>query len=138
MLPSRTIEPGGRRAPRVLVVASLVTAVGGAAAMTALAATEGGAPTLRVAHHRVPAGGTVLLRGQGFPRRAHVTLRVRRLHHHLQRVGEARTGLRGGFVAPIKIERGARRGRYVALACHRHCRVRAHVQFRIVRRVVRG
>ena len=138
MLSSGTIgSRAGRRAPHALVLTAAVAAAGGAGAVgTAVACHHhhhAGA-ALRVEHRRVAPGGTLVLRGKGFPHRVHVVLRVGRPHHRARRVGGARTGLRGTFVAPIAIERGAHRGRYVAVACHDRCRVRARIHFRIVRR----
>lgn len=82
---------------------------------------------------RVPAGEVLVLRGRSFPRDAHIVLRAGRAGDETERIGRARTGRRGSFVAEVRIDAETPAGRYVAVACHDRCRIKASVQFRVQR-----
>lgn len=88
-------------------------------------------PQLTATPASVRPGETVTLHGSGFPRNAHVALLAGPPHADATRIGGARTGLRGGFVATIHIRAHAAAGRVVALACLDGCRVKASARFRI-------
>jgi hypothetical protein len=90
-------------------------------------------PHLHASPARVERGGTVVLHGRGFPANVHVVLRATPPGKRSVRIGEAHTGRRGGFVAPVAIDARAALGRYVAAACHDRCRVKATVVFRVLR-----
>lgn len=112
-----------------------VTLVVAAAGTLAVAApsTSGqvAAAALTVDDARVPAGAVLVLRGGSFPRDAHIVLRAGRAGDETERIGRARTGRRGSFVAEVRIDADTPAGRYVAVACHDRCRTKASVQFRV-------
>lgn len=115
---------------RALAVAAAALAAATAMAVTAHADRQ---PTLTAAIARVEAGGTLVLHGRGFPPDAHVTLRAGLPQAKTVRIGGAHTGRRGGFVARIAIHERAAAGRYVAMACHDRCRIKASTSFRVLR-----
>lgn len=112
-----------------LLVVVLLIASGGA---LAFAAPQSAGPKLAVESAHVQAGGTVVVHGNGFPRRADVVLLAAAPHVRAKQIGTARTGVHGGFVAPIRIDIHATPGVYVATACHDGCRLKASVRFRVL------
>ena len=119
----------------VLLSAVIAAVVGGGLAVAARPGPSGRAngPQLTVEPEAAAPGGTVVLRGRGFPRNAAIDLLAGPPHSEAQRIGGARTGRRGGFRATIQIRSQADAGRLVALACYDACRVKAGARFRIVR-----
>jgi hypothetical protein len=89
-------------------------------------------PELTAAPVAVQSGGTLTLAGRGFPGDVHVVLMAGPPHGEASRIGGAVTGRRGRFTATIRIRPGSRPGRFVALACHDSCAVKASASFRIV------
>ncbi len=123
-----------RAARGALSATALVAVAVGAVAVTAPAQPSHAAgATLAAEDARVPAGKVLVVRGRGFPHDAHVALRAGRAGGETARIGGAHTGRRGSFVAEIRIDPDAPAGRYVAVACHDHCRVKAAVPFRVQR-----
>lgn len=112
-----------------LLVVILLIASGGAMALAAPQATR---PKLTVERAHVQTGGTVTLHGNGFPRRAGIVLLATPPHGNATQIGTARTGVHGGFAAPIRIDAHAAPGIYVATACHDDCRLTASVRFRVL------
>jgi hypothetical protein len=124
---------GRSRAPRRIALAlGLIACLIAAIAASAVAQRHAG-PRLHATPARVAQGGTIVLHGRGFPANAHIVLRATPPGRRAHRIGEAQTGLRGGFVAPIAIDDDAAPGAYVAAACHDRCRVKATVGFRVLR-----
>jgi len=113
-------------------ILALVATLALAAGALALAASAAQAPSLTVEDARVRGGEELVLRGRGFAPDVHVTLLAGRTRAGAKRIGAARTGRRGGFVARVEIEAGAKPGRYLAVACHDRCRSEATVRFRIL------
>ena len=105
-----------------------------ASAATAQPASRSAArtPQLSADPRAVQPGATLTLEGSGFPRNAHIALLAGPPHAEASRIGGARTGSRGRFVATIHIREHADAGRLVALACVDACRVKASARFRIV------
>jgi hypothetical protein len=122
-----------RATRRIAVCLGLIACTIAALAAGALAKRDA-LPHLHATPVRVAPGGTVVLHGRGFPANAHIVLRATPPRGPSTRIGEAHSGLRGGFVAPIAIDAGAALGAYVAAACHDRCRVKATVHFRVVHR----
>jgi hypothetical protein len=114
---------------RALLVAILLVASCGA---VAFAAPHPGGPRLTADRAHVQGGGAVILHGNGFPRRADIVLLAAAPHTAAKQIGTARTGVHGGFAAPIRIDIHAAPGLYVATACHDACRLTASVRFRVV------
>lgn len=123
---------GRSRAPRSIALALGLIVCAIAALAAGAVAKRHAAPRLHATPARVAPGGTVVLYGRGFPANAHIVLRATPPGGDSARIGEAHTGLRGGFVAPIEIDAGAAPGAYVAAACHDRCRLKATVQFRVL------
>ncbi|HEX4805223.1 MAG TPA: hypothetical protein VFU94_04925 [Conexibacter sp.] len=117
---------------------ALVTALAALGALPAAWAAEPSVaaspavPRLTASPVAVRPGTTLTLTGRGFAASAHLTLLVRRPHGHASRMGAAVTGIRGGFVATIRIRARAAAGAFEAVACQDACRVQAGVRFRIV------
>lgn len=118
------------RRRRTLSVAAAAAAAAGLA--LAAPAWTGADPTLTTPDARVVGGETLVLQGRGFARNVHVTLLAGPTRAKAKRIGAARTGRRGSFVAEVLIEPGAAAKRYVAVACHDRCRSEATVRFRVV------
>src|SRR5690242_17733727 len=89
-------------------------------------------PELTADSATVKPGDTLTLTGHGFPSNAHLALRAGRSDAEAQRIGGARTGRRGSFVAKIRIRARSSAGAFVTLACFDGCRVKASTRFRIV------
>ncbi|HMJ01711.1 MAG TPA: hypothetical protein VK506_02145 [Conexibacter sp.] len=122
-----------RIVPAVLVlIAFAASASSWAAADGPRAAATAADPRLTAEPLAVAPGATIVLRGRGFPRNADIVLRAGPPHSEAVRIGSARTGRRGAFTAPIRIRLRASPGRFVALACHEGCTVKASTAFRIV------
>lgn len=113
----------------VVLLVSAAAAVGTAGARVA-PPTAG--PRLAAEPAQVRPGEMLVLRGHGFPRRADVTLLAGPPGSEAERIGGARTGRGGGFTATIRIRAQSSAGRYVVLACHDACVVKASAHFRIV------
>lgn len=88
-------------------------------------------PVLLTDDARVTAGEALVVRGRGFPKNAHISLRAGRDGKGTSRIGSAETGRRGAFVARVRIDEDAHAGRYVAMACHDHCKVKATLHFHV-------
>ena len=123
-----------RMSCRALTGAVLVAGFTGAYAVAA--------PSVRLAENpavlttedaHITAGETLVVRGSGFPRNAHIALRAGRDGRKTARIGGAETGRRGSFVAEIRIEDDAVRGDYVAIACQDRCRIKATLLFHVRR-----
>jgi hypothetical protein len=101
-----------------------------------VAASRAGAhvPQLTAEPSAVAAGSRLTLVGRGFPRNVHIALMAGPPQSEATRIGGATTGLRGRFSATIHIRPQASAGRFVALACHDGCRIKASTTFRIVAR----
>jgi hypothetical protein len=125
-----------RRGVAISAVLLAVAAVGpGLAAGSDRPATAAAVvPQLTAEPVEVVPGGTLVLRGRGFPRNARVVLLAGPPRAEAERIGGAVTGRRGGFRAEIRIRLPSDAGRFVALACHDECRVKASARFRIVAR----
>jgi hypothetical protein len=80
----------------------------------------------------VKPGETLTLTGRGFPRNAHLALMAGAPNADAQRIGGAKTGSRGSFVAKIRIRARSSAGAFIARACFDACRVQASVRFRVV------
>lgn len=115
----------------LLLVATIGTAAAASAAPSG-SRTTARAPQLTATPAAVQPGGTVTLAGRGFPPNADVALLAGPPRSEASRIGSARTGLRGRFTATIRIRPRAAAGRFVALACHDGCRLKASARFRIV------
>jgi hypothetical protein len=89
-------------------------------------------PTLTADPTAVKPGETLTLVGSGFPPNARLALLAGPPHGEAQRIGGAQTGLRGRFVAKIRIRVRSSAGPLIALACFDACRVSASARFRIV------
>ena len=124
---------GSLRITRTVGATLALIALPGAAAGALAAPADAPAPTLSAPDTRVAGGEVLLLRGRGFKADVHVTLLAGPTRPKAKRIGAARTGRRGGFVARVLIEADAAPGRYVAVACHDRCRSEATLSFRIVR-----
>lgn len=124
-------------ARRVAAGALLAALAAGTLAATAPGELSATRPLLSTDPVHVLPGGKLLLRGRHFPPGIHLRLTARRLRGPGERlrarIGSARPGRLGGFAAPIDIERGAKPGLYLVVACADHCRVRASVRFRVLR-----
>jgi hypothetical protein len=125
---------GRSRAPQRIAFTLGLIACAIAALATVAVAKRDALPRLHATPVRVAPGGTVVLHGRGFPANVHIVLRATPPGGRSARIGEARTGLRGGFVAPITIDPGAAAGAYEAAACHDRCRIKATVNFHVLRR----
>ena len=121
-----------RTALRIAAVLGLVACLAVAVVASAVAQRHAG-PRLHATPGRVAQGTTVVLHGRGFPANAHIVLRATLPGGRSKRIGEAQTGLRGGFVAPVAIDRDAAPGAYIAAACHDRCHVKATATFRVLR-----
>jgi hypothetical protein len=121
-----------RASRRIALALGLVAGLVSVLAVGAVAQREV-VPRLHATPGKVARGGTVVLHGRGFPANAHVVLRATAPGRESKRIGEAQTGLRGGFVAPVAIDDDAALGPYVAVACHDRCRVKATANFRVLR-----
>lgn len=119
-----------RSAVTTLAVAA-VAAGGGLAGASRLQAAVAD-PRLTLESQAVAPGEALVLEGRGFPRNARIALLAGPPDGEAQRIGGAQTGRRGVFTATIRIREQADPGRFVALACHDACRVKASVRFRIV------
>lgn len=120
---------------RALTGAMLAVGLTGAVAIAApVERSAAGEATLSTQDARIAAGETLVVRGHGFPRDAHIVLRAGRDGRKTERIGDAETGRRGSFVAKIHIEADAVRGAYVAMACHDRCRIKATLLFHVGRR----
>ena len=127
------MSTGRSRAPhRIALILGLVACLVVALAASAGARRHAG-PRLHATPARIAQGATVVLHGRGFPANAHIVLRATPPVGKAKRIGEAHTGLRGGFVAPIAIDDDAAPGAYVVAACHDRCRVKATSKFRVLR-----
>jgi hypothetical protein len=119
-------------APSLLLAALALATAGDAPARGRAAQLAAQPPQLSATPAAVAPGTTLTLVGRGFPRNAHVTLLAGPPGGDRTRIGGADTGLRGRFTATIHIRPHAAAGRFVALACHAACSVRASARFRIV------
>ena len=119
----------------VLVALALLPATAVATAQPAADAPRSSAraPQLTADTAAVRPGETLTLQGTGFPPNAHVALLAGPPHAAASRIGGARTGRRGSFVATIRIRAHSAAGAFVALACHDACDVKASARFRILR-----
>jgi hypothetical protein len=116
----------------VIAFSVLAIGVGGDAAFSGAAQRTPAEPRLTTEPAAVAPGEALLLRGQGFPKRAQITLFATPPHGESIRIGSAQTGRKGGFSASIRIRVPSDPNRYVVRACHDSCRVAASAQFRIV------
>jgi len=122
-----------RRWTALLALATVPVAAAVAAARPApTAQLVARTPLLTADPVAVRPGEVLTLQGSGFPRDVHVALLAGPPHAEATRIGGARTGRRGRFVATIRIRERADPAALVALACHDGCRVKASVRFRIV------
>jgi hypothetical protein len=78
----------------------------------------------------VHAGEALTLTGRGFPASVGLALLVR-VDGRTTRIGGARTGRGGGFLATIRVRPHASADRFVVLACRDACRLQASARFRI-------
>ncbi len=122
--------------PRTALVALLVSlptvAVAAARPTGPSAPAVARTPQLTADPAAVRAGGTLTLRGTGFPRNVHLVLLAGPPNAEASRIGGASTGQRGRFTATIHIRPRSSAGTFVAMACHDDCRVKASTRFRIV------
>jgi hypothetical protein len=124
------MQPMSRSVVAVPVVAAALACGGLAGAARPHRPPAG--PQLTAQPEAAAPGEAVVLRGSGFPRNASIELLGGPPHSEARRIGDARTGRRGAFVATIRIRSQADPGRLVALACYDACRVKATARFRIV------
>jgi len=122
------------RTASIPLLLTLMTAVA-AAAQPATAAAPGPTatarpPELTAAPPVVHPGETLTLTGRGFAPGAGFALLVR-ADGRTTRIGAARTGQRGSFVATIRVRTHAAAARFVVLACRNACRIQASARFRI-------
>lgn len=114
----------------LLPVATATVAVAKPASPASDAAAR--TPQLTAEPTAVKPGETVTLEGRGFPRDVHVALLAGPPGGEATRIGGARTGRRGRFVATVRIRTRSSAGAFVARACFDACSVHASARFRIV------
>jgi hypothetical protein len=115
---------------RGLVAAALAA---GTLAAAAVAAPKPDAPHVTLEHIRVMPGETLVVHGRGFPDEMRVSLRIGRPDGSAERVGAARAGQNGRFVAHVSIDPEVSPGRYVIVACRNRCKLKASTGFRILK-----
>lgn len=121
-----------RRVAPVAVLVALAAGAGLADAKPKRPDAAASGPSLTAEPQATAPGDTLVLRGRGFPRNAQIELLAGPPGGDAQRIGGAQTGRRGVFTARIRIRPRSDAGRFVALACHDACRVKASARFSIL------
>ena len=103
-----------------------------------LAAPAAAAPSVSVSPEVVPPGGSITVKGKGWPHNSRVTILIGVPNSEADKVMSLRTTARGRFKGTIRFRDSARQGRYVLLACRKQCAVKATAHFRIAESVGRA
>ncbi len=90
------------------------------------------APSVAVSPKVVLRGGSLVVTGRHWPRRARVELLIGPPRSEASHVAWVTTTRSGTLHRRLPIARDAATGRFVLLACRRSCRVKAQASFRIV------
>jgi hypothetical protein len=92
-------------------------------------------PTVKVTPSIVAPGGKATVAGRHWKPDAKVTVLAGPPHSGAAKIGSLKTDSAGRFRGTLTFSASVKVGRYVLVACQRHCKIKASTKFRITRTV---